>query len=547
MAKYLFLLILIWNFPVCAEDIELWADGEKPLSHFKAPTVKEINLAMAGNEFEIVIFRLPKIAQKNLLLLDNVQLKFEGNDPKIKFTLSSLATHELMNSSFAQFKRTGIVPDIVIPQSLLHEKGFAILSDNTPKIPHYLIEFFTPASTMPGTYKGTFQFSLQKKDYSIPFSLTVYPTVLPQRFDLKTSFGFAPWPVLKKHYGDWNAEEIALYTKYFEMATDHRIDLHKLYHRFPKLDKKTAADIFTLDEGGKSYLQAWNPLYQGTDSILAFKWGMTDLPVPEEYKHDVDTKALDYWKALNLSAKKNNLLDKTFVYFVDEPKKEQLPKIKRDLAKVKIAAPNLKYLITNHHDPVLKDLVDIWCVNYTQWDKPGFPSPRFYHNELSKSNQKFWLYVSCNAHGCDGIEDHTEPDLAMDRPSSYARTFPIMAFYDSAQGILYYDTVYGYTKEGNSPWHDQFNFTGYGEGNLFYPCNKTFCGVNQQFPLASLRLKVLRDGLEDVQIYNEGKKKGVYVMKDLRLMIKGPRQFPLNNSEYNQFKIKILEELKKKK
>ncbi|MFZ4715038.1 MAG: hypothetical protein ACOYL6_15060 [Bacteriovoracaceae bacterium] len=538
---YLFIPLLIPEITK-ASDLEVWGNGEKNLRHFPIASESGLNLSMARNEFEIALFHLPKIdSSQELMALSEMELKWEKADPKINWKASLLGVHLLNKSSYM---KSGIseVPEIVVPMHLLNQKGFHIPKSNYPRTPWYLLEFFTLASTNSGEYKGNFHFKLQGKKYLIPISLKVYSYALPSRFDLKTSIGFATWPVLKKHYGEWHSGERELYQKYFDLASDHRIDLHKIYYRFPPFNKKSTSDLLKYHDEHESFFDYWMNLYQGRDSVHAFKWSLTDLPIPEEYKTTVDSKALEYWKALEQSVKKNDLSENTFVYFIDEPKKEQFIKIKQNLKKIRDVAPDLKFLVTHHFSSILANLVDWWCVSYSQWDKMPNPTPQFYQKRLkTNSKEQLWFYTSCNAHGCSGEgENHHEPDFVTDRPSSFIRSFPWLAYYYGAKGILYYDSAYGYTKEGNSPWVDDFNFTGYGEGNLFYPCNPEFCGIKEQFPLVSLRLKILRDGLEDVQIARDAMAKKPELEKGLKDFLKPPRNFPERTELYNTKKTEYL-------
>ena len=403
--------------------------------------------------------------------------------------------------------------------------------------PWFLIEFFNEASSRPGIYEGELSFELLSKKYMIPITLNLISYSLPQRFNLKTSFGFAPWSVLKKHYGGWNENENDLYQKYFDLAQDHRIDLHKIYISFPEQNKKGEVDLKTTKKSAH-FLNIWKDIYQGKNSSYAFKGSVTDLPVNEEMKSNLDAKKKSFWKSLNLSAKANDLIDNTYVYFADEPNELKIIEIKKNLTQIKKETIDLNFLLTHHYDPKLDNLINWWCVNYHQWDQKGYPSIDFYKKRLEKKkNEKIWFYSSCNAHGCSDSENNHEPDFSFDRPSSYIRSFPWLATLYHADGILYYDTVLGYDKGDMSPWKDEFNFSGWGEGNLFYPCNEKFCGEKDQYPLASLRLKILRDGLEDAQLLNDGMKRNVKVEGRLREFLGGARAFPVNLNQYNPFKL----------
>ena len=352
--------------------------------------------------------------------------------------------------------------------------------------------------------------------------------------------------MLKKHYGAWNSEELKLYRKYFELASDHRIDLHKIYLSLP--DKPGNGDLLTNGAKGQSFMELWKGVESGDVSTFGYRWSTTDLPVPESMKYPatrpVAERALikKYWQALNLAVARHDLQNSTYVYFVDEPKPETFPKLAASLKLIRPWAPDLQFMVTTHHKPVLEGAFNVWCVNLIEWDLPSFPKPEFYAARQARG-EKLWLYVSCNSHGCDNADDVKLPDLVMDRPSAYQRVFPWMALRYKATGILYYDTVYGYNASENSPWKDPFQFTGYGEGNFYYPCTPAVCGTKDHEVLPSLRLKTLRDGLEDTQILAMARTRGLPVDQWIKELIPNARHFPVDTAAYESVKVRALEAL----
>ncbi|RYZ38523.1 MAG: DUF4091 domain-containing protein, partial [Myxococcaceae bacterium] len=65
-------------------------------------------------------------------------------------------------------------------------------------------------------------------------------------------------------------------------------------------------------------------------------------------------------------------------------------------------------------------------------------------------------------------------------------------------GELYFDTVFAYNTK-KDVWADLFEFGGNGDGTLFYPGTPAKLGGTEHQPVVSLRLKHLRDGLEDYE------------------------------------------------
>lgn len=501
-------LLLLSILPTFAFDEKVYLFSDKPYKD--TPTKKYLTFNVAKNEFETFIIEFNELNANTLKSFDEVKFETAPNSP-ITLTPYILGSHHFKHSSHST-GASGEVVDIVIPNELAHQKKFKIYSDNIPMKVTGLFEIFIPPATEAGTYNGTLKVKLKGKEYKYPMVINVHVLSLPGRFDLKTSFGFSTWGVLKKHYGDWHEGEFELYSKYFDLATDHRIDLHKIYAKFPKITKvkNKIMDLLSFDEKESyAFLPLWTSLKKGMNSDHGFKWGLTNLPVPDNMIEQSTPEALAYYKELQASVISNDLKDESFVYYADEPKHHQFNTLRENLIKIKSVAPNLNYLMTLHYQKEFDRLINWWAPNYHQWNKKGFPTPEFYQDRKNKYKEQVWTYVSCNAHGCDGHENLNEPDFVVDRFSFDLRVLPWLAVKEKFNGILYYDTVYGYSIAQDSPWKDHFSFTGYGEGNLFYPCNKEYCGLDEHHALASLRLKIFRDGLEDAQILHMAEEKNI--------------------------------------
>jgi hypothetical protein len=66
------------------------------------------------------------------------------------------------------------------------------------------------------------------------------------------------------------------------------------------------------------------------------------------------------------------------------------------------------------------------------------------------------------------------------------------------QGELYYETTMAYTL--GDPWTNQSAFGGTGDGTLFYPGTPAKIGGQTEIPIESLRMKGIRDGMEDYEL-----------------------------------------------
>jgi hypothetical protein len=74
----------------------------------------------------------------------------------------------------------------------------------------------------------------------------------------------------------------------------------------------------------------------------------------------------------------------------------------------------------------------------------------------------------------------------------------VLGWLTGVDGELYYATVYAYN--ARDPWSEGvWDYGGNGDGTLFYPGTPSKIGGRTQIPVESLRLKHLRDGLEDYE------------------------------------------------
>jgi hypothetical protein len=90
------------------------------------------------------------------------------------------------------------------------------------------------------------------------------------------------------------------------------------------------------------------------------------------------------------------------------------------------------------------------------------------------------------------------------------RALEWLSYQYGVKGELYYETAYMLTQGNPGPWGTLWAFTGNGDGTLFYPGVPSTAGRTVQsatpsiggthdIPIASIRLKLIREGLEDYE------------------------------------------------
>jgi hypothetical protein len=202
-------------------------------------------------------------------------------------------------------------------------------------------------------------------------------------------------------------------------------------------------------------------------------------------------------------------LDRLWLYTLDEPSPGQLPELARRARLARQAGIRVFATLTPH--PALDGLVDVFAPNLTLL--PDEPAPAGVRVS----------YASCLSHGCAELPAHGRarapmmrafsgwPGYEIDRPGAAARAVAWLAARRGLSGELYYDMLQTWTRD---PWTDPRAFAGNGDGLLLYPGRPAALGGRHPFPVESIRLKVIRDGLEDVELLRLARAAGLGALCD---------------------------------
>jgi hypothetical protein len=209
--------------------------------------------------------------------------------------------------------------------------------------------------------------------------------------------------------------------------------------------------------------------------------------------------------------------DRLFDYTCDEPPLTcAWPDINARSSAVKAADPGFKTLVTTMiQDADAKGVtsaIDIIVpvVNYME-GRPDSKHPgsqvSAYEPFLAKAGKEMWTYQSCMSHGCGGTVDIGDPSSSaqyytgwpsyvIDSSAVRSRAQEWLSFRWGATGELYFETTMAYSHD---PWNNQWDFSGNGDGTLFYPGTPAKIGGTTHIPVASIRLKMIREGMEDFE------------------------------------------------
>lgn len=186
---------------------------------------------------------------------------------------------------------------------------------------------------------------------------------------------------------------------------------------------------------------------------------------------------------------KHNWLRKAYCYWYDEPEESAYPFVIKGMKLLKATFPNVRRLLTEQPEPPLYRYVDIWVPIFNLYDEERC-------KERQKNGQEVWWYVCCGPR-------HPYPNNFIDYPGIEHRIRLWMNWKYNVTGDLYWSTTYWH----KNPWQTPMSYTpddsgmwGNGDGYLLYPPERG--EVKEKFiggPVPSMRIKLIREGIEDAE------------------------------------------------
>ena len=256
--------------------------------------------------------------------------------------------------------------------------------------------------------------------------------------------------------------------------------------------------------------RVYGPLLDGTAATKLRGARLTEFRYPNYGKFD--SKDLQDWM--------NHFQEKgwgqvLFNYVCDEPPAGcTWSQLGQKVGTFRLAAPSLRNLVTTNIDNASRERVlhqlDVLAVLVSELFPKGHGSQRSQYDVwLAQAGHELWWYQSCSQHesctnGTSGPKSSTWPSYMIDASPVRNRIFQWMAFLYGVKGELYYQTDLW----TDDPWDHLYDFGGNGDGALFYPGTVDRIGGQRPAPVASIRLKLIRDGIEDFEYLTALQKSG---------------------------------------
>jgi hypothetical protein len=464
------------------------------------PSTAAATLDAAQNEFEP--FQIVLGGPIHGVTASASDLTGPGTIPAANVRLYQVALYNVLYASNVE-GAPGDWPDPLIPDvdAYFGEKRNAFPFDVADGQSRAIwVELFVPPGTAPGTYQGTV--TVQGSDLAatpVSVSLRVRGFQLPSTASLKSAFGFGVDEACRAHKGETFCQSDDDAKPFLEVygraALDHRLSFWNPYYVFP------AAGDFTFFDG------VTGKLLDGTATTRLAGAKMT-------------TDALGTHDSNGMALTKSHFDGKgwtgaLFDYTCDEPPQTcaftDIP-----TRATPVHQAGIRTLVTTSYDQMvsngLLDAIDIICPVIDELAPSGAPDKRpDYDAFLARGPSKeVWTYQSCDEHGCDtgctaGQASATTagwPSYMIDASGVQNRAMQWIAYGERVSAELYYETVMHLDDAWNSyqAGHNALcDFGGNGDGALFYPGTPAKIGGTTDIPVESMRLELIREGMEDYE------------------------------------------------
>lgn len=363
------------------------------------------------------------------------------------------------------------------------------------------VEVCVPRAAAPGRYRGAVRLADgTRRVGEVPVRLQVWPFALPATSTSTVTFGL-PTRLGTKALGE--PDDKVLARALAAALLRHRVSPHGLSYDPP--NGRCSAARCDLD--WSAYDAEVGPILDGT-LVPGVRGTFADLRVTERDWRAPEADQAALFRAWREHFRARGWEGALWLYTLDEPKAADVPVLAR---RARLArAAGVRTFVTSLPQAPLAGLVDAWAPNVFFFD--GRTGADFGGARQAGpggwDGRPFW-YASCMSHGCDELpragpvrarmvrEFAGWPGYEIDRPGASARALGWLAERAGVAGELYYQTLESWSGD---PWRSVRAFAGNGDGTLLYPGQPERFGGADPFPVESIRLKLVRDAIEDREL-----------------------------------------------
>lgn len=386
----------------------------------------------------------------------------------------------IFQPSHASPAPAGWYPDALIP--LRESESPARFPGVAPEIAPetnqgFWVDVYVPRTTPPGAYSGSILVDAGTGSLgSVPLELQVEPFTLPDTIAMRSHFGELGARLARQLQMEVDSPEFAaVEDRYIDLLLAHRAIPSSLGSIWPAWTREGGID----DRHSGSRLRA-----------MVEDRHVNALCVPFLYRADPE-RCQAYLRDMAAYLRDKGWLDLAYIYLEDEPNNAAEYETVRQQGAL-IRDSGIKRLCTEQtvtSDPAwgtLYGAVDIWCPLWCLFDEPSARA----RQELGED---LWSYTAlCQGRG-------KTPFWEIDYPPVHFRAPFWISWNLGLKGVLYWSSIF--RAAGQDPWTAPYLKTRYhrepywGEGLLVYPGQD----AGQRAPVPSIRLKLIREGLEDFE------------------------------------------------
>ena len=437
-----------------------------------------------------------------------------------------------------RYGRSGWVPDALVP--LIHPStgkptggkygGERFNIDKRGYISFWFDQYI-PADALPGLYHSELRIhTADGESETRKISLRVSPVTLPRQNALKACFQLSPASVQHSHKMK-RGQASSLMTAYQALLQEHGVDnwspgtgfnygangvkvtviAGRLIIDWREFDRHVTAalDGSAFADGRPAqclFLPYWMPIRDG-HRIVSKRLNKDNVD-------QIDEALLAQWFAqLEAHLRKKGWLDRAMLFYLDEPflqdwKYDAFQKVAGIARK---SAPGIKIMLTDGYrgsdgyakgrelDETFQSLIDIW--NPVTWQVSTPERLGFYRQRAARGETNMWCQTIGNANkNKPFLNLFPEFDIAFHRMWGVLSWDMGFSALEMWAAVVWWDEQ---NKRRIDPWTEAQGFPGWqqtvnGEGRLLYPGTADAIG-GPDIPIATIRLKAIRDAIEDYQ------------------------------------------------
>ena len=519
----------------------------KPTPTNPGPFKSSVTLWSAKNEFEV--FHVVLFGGNRGVSIKLPTLTLVGGTAQIPG--GEVRIYEEQPITFTQPSgiegKSGAWPDALVPYGSTTEAGLRLTGSTWQEVQStetrrsfpisigrnstrsFLVEIHVPAGTATGLFHGelvvTATSGRSTVTQTIPVDLHVRSFTLPSTSSLRSNLRLGVDEICRAHgdvIGSFCPDQAGFRRwsrLYGRFLLDHRLSSWLNDALSTRADG--SPDYATSQA---SFVAAYRSLIDGTDPYSRLAGArLTALAYPYLRATDADgviIAKLQAWAAFTKA--QGDWFERTVFYTQDEPdfqaggwdraiKWANLAHAADPLFKVLLTAPIDTYAshagtasgVANVIAPVVDHLDNRAGTTHYGNQRPNYDAFLAFD-----SRNELWSYQSCDSHSCGSTSDPSVygwPSLVVDATAVQARAEPWMHYIYRVTGLHYFNSVLHLAEAWDM--NGMTDLTGNGDGTLLYPGTPTAVsggssqgiGGSTHVPLASTRLKALRDGLEDYE------------------------------------------------